>query len=268
MSKEWLWWLGEFGLAAVVAIVAGFVSRDVPISILYGLFVGTVFFVLRQQTRIASQHERQVSEMEDKALNLPTTLRHREDIDPVLKQVVLSSRDETLRLAKEVETGEVTIKPRPIAVLAMDCIKQAKPGDKVVALNYGGIWGTERGDVYRQTSFDLVDKGVDFTRIFVETTSATPEQKKHLREEMDRQKDYLHVRFIKESKLPPEARTNCAIVLNKYAFYAHIQSWLPRGTVVRRSMEGEELKLYTRRDEVEKATELAETVLKLSEEYK
>ena len=46
MSKEWLWWLGEFGLAAVVAVVAGFVTKDVPISILYGLFVGTVFFVL------------------------------------------------------------------------------------------------------------------------------------------------------------------------------------------------------------------------------
>ena len=263
MSKEWLWWLGEFGLAATVAVVAGFVTRDVPISILYGLFVGTVFFVLRQQTRIASQHERQVSEMEDKALNLPTTLRHREDIDPVLRQVVLSSRDETLRLAKEVETGEVTIKPRPIAVLAMDCIKQAKPGDKVVALNYGGIWGTERGDVYRQASFNLVDKGVDFTRIFVETTSATPEQKKHLREEMDRQKDYLHVRFIKESKLPPEARTNCVIIFNRYAIFAHFKA--PRGG---RTLEMDELKLYARRDEVEKATELAETVLKLSEEYK
>jgi hypothetical protein len=41
MSNEWRWWLGEFGLAATVAVVAGFVTRDVPISILYGLFVGT-----------------------------------------------------------------------------------------------------------------------------------------------------------------------------------------------------------------------------------
>jgi hypothetical protein len=268
MSKEWLWWLGEFGLAAIVAVVAGFVTKDVPISILYGLFVGTVFFVLRQQTRIASQHERQVSEMEDKALNLPTTIRHREDIDPFLKQLVRSSRDETLRLSKEVETGEVTLKTRPLSLIAMDCIKQARPGDKLITLNYGGIWGTERGDVYRQASFDVADKGVDFTRVFVESTSATPEQKKHLREEMDRQKDHLHVRFIKESRLPPEMRTNCVIVLNRYAFYATIKTWVPRGTVVGRSMEGEELKLFARRDEVEKATELAETVLKLSEEYK
>ena len=34
MGREWLWWLGEFGLAAVVAVVAGFITGDVPISIL------------------------------------------------------------------------------------------------------------------------------------------------------------------------------------------------------------------------------------------
>ena len=193
MSNEWRWWLGEFGLAAVVAVVAGFVTKDIPISILYGLFVGTVFFALRTHTRAASQLNRDVAELEDKALNLPTALTYREDIDPFLKQLVRSSRDETLRLAKEVETGEVTIKASPIALISMDCIKQAKPGDKVVAINYGGIWGSERGDVYRQASFDLVDKGVDITRVFVESTSATPEQKKHLREEMDRQKGRLNV---------------------------------------------------------------------------
>jgi len=268
MSKEWLWWLGEFGFAAVVAIVAGFVTRDIPISILYGLFVGTVFFVLREHRRVASQLNRDVAELEDKALNLPTTLRHREDIDPFLKQLVRSSRNETLRLAKEIETGEVTLKASPIALIAMDCIKQAKPGDKVVTLNYGGIWGGERGDVYRQASFDLTDKGVDITRVFVESTSATPEQKKHLREEVDRQKGHLHVRFIKESRLPAEARTNCVIILNKYAFYANIRTWMLRGTAIGRPAQSDELRLFTRRDEVEKATELAETILKLSEEYK
>ncbi len=268
MGKEWLWWLGEFGLAAIVAVVAGFVTRDVPISILYGLFVGTVFFILREHRRVASQLHQGVSEMKDEALNIPTALRHREEIPPFFRQVVLSYRDETLRLAKEVETGEVTIKPRPVALIAMDCIKQARPGDKVVTLNYGGIWGGERGDVYRQASFDLAEKGVDITRIFVESTSATPEQKKHLREEMDRQKDHLHVRFIKESKLPPEARTNCVIVLNKYAFYAHIPSWMPRGTTTGRTIQGDALTISYRRYEVEKATELAEIVLKLSEEYK
>ncbi len=154
MSKEWLWWLGEFGLAGIVAVVAGFVIRDIPISILYGLFVGTVFFVLREHRRVASQLNRDVAELEDKALNLPTALTYREDIDPFLKQLVRSSRDETLRLAKEVETGEVTLKTRPLSLIALDCIKQANPGDKVVTLNYGGIWGDERGDVYRQASLD------------------------------------------------------------------------------------------------------------------
>jgi len=70
MGREWLWWLGEFGLAATVAIVAGFVTGDVPISILYGLFVGTVFFVLREHRRVVSQHERLVNEMEDRAMTI------------------------------------------------------------------------------------------------------------------------------------------------------------------------------------------------------
>lgn len=266
MSKEWLWWLGEFGLAGVVAVVAGFLTRDLPISILYGLFVGTVFFVLREHKRVVSQHERQVSEMEDKALNLPTTLRHREDVDPFLKEVVRSSRDETLRLSKEAETGQVTLKARPIGRIALDCIKQARPGDKVVTINYGVIWGAERGDAYRQANFDLADKGVDITRVFVESTSATPEQKKQLIHEMDRQKEHLHVRFIKESRLPPEARTNCVIILDRYAFYGNFR--MPRGIAVGRSLQVDELRLFARRDHVKKATELAETVIKLSEEYK
>ena len=75
MGKEWLWWLGEFGLAAIVAVVAGFITGDVPISILYGLFVGTVFFALRTHSRIASQQERQASELEDKVLNLPVNFK-------------------------------------------------------------------------------------------------------------------------------------------------------------------------------------------------
>ena len=106
MSKEWLWWLGEFGLAAVVAVVAGFVTKDVSISILYGLFVGTVFFALRTHTRVASQLNRDVAELEDKALNLPTTIV-REDINPYLKQVILSERNDFVRMAKEVANGEL-----------------------------------------------------------------------------------------------------------------------------------------------------------------
>ena len=85
MGREWLWWLGEFGLAAaVVAVVAGFVTKDVPISVLYGLFAGTVFFILREHRRVGSQFERHVAELEDKALDLPATLRYKQDVDPYL----------------------------------------------------------------------------------------------------------------------------------------------------------------------------------------
>ena len=97
MSREWLWWLGEFGLAAVVAVVAGFATGDVPISILYGLFVGTVFFALREHRNVNAQQKRQVSEMEDKALNLPITLSKLEYANPIMKQLAHSAREEAIR---------------------------------------------------------------------------------------------------------------------------------------------------------------------------
>ena len=98
MNKEWLWWLGEFGLATVVALISGLVTKDIPVSVLYGLFVGTVFFVLREHRRVGSQFERHVAEMEDKALNLPTTLSQKEDVDPYLKQIFNSERNQLLRM--------------------------------------------------------------------------------------------------------------------------------------------------------------------------
>ncbi len=264
MSKEWLWWLGEFGLAAVVAVVAGFVTKDVPISILYGLFVGTVSFVLREHRRIVAQHERQVNEMEDKAMNFPVTLSHRGDVDPFLKRIIHSEKDELLRLAKEAEDGNLTVKARIIARLLPDYYKLARPGDKVLATNPGTGWGTPQWDIIRQINFDLADKGVDFTRIFIEPTATTPEDKKRLKQEMDRQKEKIKVRFIKESRLPPEAKQNSFFIYDRYFAYG-TYSKTP-GTSIRHLAE--EVTFCTRRDELEKAKEMAENLIRLSEEYK
>jgi len=264
MGKEWLWWLGEFGLAATVAVIAGFVTRDVPISILYGLFVGTVFFVLRQLTRITSRLDRQVSEMEDKALNLPITLSHLENVDPYLKHIIESERKEFLRLAREVIDGEITVKTRTSGQVIIDYMKLARPGDKIIATNSGAGWGTPAWEMYRQLNFELVERGADFTRIFIEPTMATPEDKKRLRQEMDRQKERLKVRFIKESKLPPGAMLNSVLIVDRY--YAYIILSKATGSGLRQAPD--EFKVFTRRDKLEKAKETMETLIKLSEEYK
>ena len=264
MSKEWLWWLGEFGLAAVVAVVAGFVTRDVPISILYGLFVGTVFFSLREHKRVVAQHERQVSEMKDEALNLPTTLSHREYADPFLRKIVQFEKDELLRLAKEAEDGKLTVKARIIARILPDYYKLARPGDKCLATNAWVGWGTPQWDVIRQTCFDLADNGIDVTRIFIEPTAATSEDKKHLKQEMERQKEKIKVRFIKESRVPQDVKPNSFLIYDRYFAYA-TYSKTP-GTSIRHLVE--ETTFCTRRDELERAKEMAETLIKLSEEYK
>ena len=264
MTREWLWWLGEFGLAATVAVVAGFVTRDVPISILYGLFVGTVFFALRTHTRAASQLNRDVAELENKALNLPITPRHLENVDPYLKHIIESERNEFLRLAREVIDGEVTVKTRTPIQVIFDYVKLARPGDKIIATNSGAGWGTPAWEMYRQLNFELAEKGVDYTRIFIELTMATLEDKKHLRQEMDRQKEHLKVRFIKESKLAPGAMLNSVLMVDRY--YGYIILSKPVGSGLRQVPD--EIKVFTRHDELEKAKDTMETLIKLSEEYK
>jgi hypothetical protein len=264
MGKEWLWWLGEFGLAATVAIVAGFVTRDVSISILYGLFVGTVFFVLRAHTRIASQQERQINEIEDKVLDLPVTPSHLEGVHPSFTRILQSERNELLRLAKEVTNGELTLRTRPLRDYVNSFYGLIAHGDKVVATNYGVGWGTPSQDVVRQINYELAESGVDFTRIFIESTTATPEDKKRLKQEMEREKVYLHVRFVKEAKLPLDMRKNMRLVYDKCVGYAIWSK--PVGSGIRQNIE--EITFYTRRDELEKAKEMAENLIKLSEEYK
>jgi hypothetical protein len=259
MGKEWLWWLGEFGLAATVAVVAGFITGDVPISILYGLFVGTVFFNLRQLTRITSRFDRQVSELEDRVLNLPVTLSKLEEASPFMKGLAHSARDEAIRYIRGAVDGEIVVKARNIVQSAIDIYKQAKPGDKVFATNYWSAYSMPQSDVHRRTMIDLAASGVEITRVFIEGDSFTDEEKKRQREEMDRQKEHIHVRFVKESLLPPEARGNSLLIYDKIVGYA---------SGARNAALVNDIRYYTRREELDKAKELAETIIRLSEEYK
>jgi len=259
MGKEWLWWIGEFGLAAIVAVIAGFVTRDVPISILYGLFVGTVFFALREHKSVVVQQKRQASELEDKVLNLPVTLSKLEEASPFMKGLAHSARDEAIRYIKGAVDGEIVVKARSMLQEAINMYKQAKPGDKIFSTNYWSGFSTPQSDVYRRTMIDLVASGVDITRVFIEGDTFTDEEKKRQREEMERLKDHIHVRFVKESLLPPEARKNMGLIGER--IYAY-------GSNASRGWLFDEVRIFTRRDEVEKGMAIAETIIKLSEEYK
>lgn len=264
MGKEWLWWLGEFGLAAVVAVVAGFVTKDVPISILYGLFTGTVFFILREHRRVSTRLEQHVDELEDKTLNLPTTASHLEDIDPYFKQILRSERNDLLRMAREATNGEIVVHSRPVTQILFDYWKLIRPGDRVIAVNTGVGWGTPQHEILRQLNFDLVDKGADITRIFVEPNHATPEDKKRIKEEMEKQKCRIKIRYIKESQLPPDAVKNSGLIVDR--FYGYTIYSKAVGSGLKQLLD--EVYFCTRRDVLEKAKDMAESIIKLSEEYK
>jgi len=167
-------------------------------------------------------------------------------------------------LAKEAADGEIVLRARHIAQVVADFHKLARPGDRIVATNSGVGWGTPQWDIIRQMNFELADKGVDFTRIFIEPTAATPEDKKRLKQEMDRQKERLKVRFVKESRLPPEMIKNMALIVDRYFGCGTYSKAV--GSGLRQIVD--ELRIYTRRDELEKAKEMAEAVIRLSEEYK
>jgi len=259
MSKEWLWWLGEFGLAATVAVVAGFITGDIPISILYGLFVGTVFFALREHRSVVAQQKQQVAEMEDKVLSLPVTLSKLGEASPFMKRLAHSVRDEAIRYIKGAVDGEIIVNARSVMQIGIEIYKQAKPGEKIFSTNYWSGYSIPQSDIYRRTMFELAASGVDVTRVFIEGDTFTEEEKERQREEMERQKDHLHVRFVKEYQLPPEARRNILMILDRIVGYASSAS---KGILL------DEFRLITRREELDKAKELAETIIKLSEEYK
>jgi len=200
-------------------------------------------------------------------LNIPApipALRFKKDVDPYLQQLVRSYKGETLQLAKEANEGEVIVKARPLASIAMELVKLARPGDTIFATNYGVLFDSPQGNIVRQLFFDRVAEGVHVTRVFIEGLTATHDDKKRLREEMDRQKEHLHVRFVKESQLPPEARNNSLILFGRYAAYANYVklSGASKGQLV------DEIKINTRPDALAKAKELADAIIKLSEEYK
>jgi len=167
-------------------------------------------------------------------------------------------------LAKEAEDGKLTVKARILARFLPEYFKLVRPGDKVVATNAWVGWGTPQWDVIRQVNFDLADKGVDMTRIFIEPAGATPEDKKHLKQEMDRQKEKIKIRFIKESRVPPDVKVNSILVYDRYFAYG-TYSKTP-GTSIKHVLE--DTTFCTRRDELEKAQEMAEALIKLSEEYR
>lgn len=264
MSKEWLWWLGEFGLAAVVAVVAGIATRDIPISILYGLFAGTVFFILREHKRVSTRLEQHVDELEDKTLNLPTTASHLEGIEPYFKQILRSERNDLLRMAREATNREIVVHSRPVTKILFDWWKMVRPGDRVIAVNTGVGWGTPQHELLRQLNFDLVGNGADITRIFIEPAEATIEDKERLIQEMDKQKGRIKVRYIKESQCPPDTVKSTGLIVDKiYGITTYSKAV---GSGIKQLLD--EVYFSTHRDVLDKAKDTAENLIKLSEEYK
>jgi hypothetical protein len=176
-----------------------------------------------------------------------------------MRRFAHSARDEAIRCIKGAVDGEFAVKARSILQEAIDVYKQAKPGDKIFNTNYWSGYPTPQSDLYRRTIFDLAASGVDITRVFIEGDSFTDDEKKRQRDEMDRLKDRIHVRFVTESLLTPEARVNFLFIYDKIVGYA----------ISARNLNlVNDIQFYTRREELDKAKELAETVIRLSEEYK
>jgi hypothetical protein len=262
MGKEWRWWLGEFGTATAVGIISSIFTKDIPISILCGLVVGTVFFILRENKRLTDGLNQGIAEWEDKALELSTVLGYLQNLDPYFKKQVLAKKDELLRLAKDAKDGEITFRPRSIQQIAIDILRQAKPGEKIFATSYinpEAFWCTPEGELYRQACFDLASQGVEITRIFIESSHATERDKQCVMDEVRLQRDHKNVKLRKtlESRLPPEARKDILLIPGRYLVYLGIGT----GDIL------EELRICTATEELEKAKSLVDNLLQLSQEY-
>ena len=232
MSKEWLWWLGEFGLAAVVAVVAGIVTKDVPISILYGLFVGTVFFTTREHIRVVSKHERQIVDMENKLLGV-SQLNYLENYPSFFQKIVTREKKDLQDLAEDIAKGEINLTAHTLSEYIEDFSRLPKRGDKVFAVSDGAGWGLRHWDRVRENNKKLwEEKKVRVTRIFIWSNKPTPEEVKLLNKEIEEQKKAeIIVRNIYARELPPrcDLTHNFNLIVGKYLGMAWFGELGPTG---------------------------------------
>lgn len=256
---RWLYGLIATGAAAIVGGISYRVAQTVQLTVVYSLLTWVIAFALGETTRVSSRLEKKVAEWELKVLNLQYLMPYLDRADPYVRDQVRALLDALHDLVRTATKGEMVLKPHSAQRDCIDLLKRVQ-SENVFATSYidpKSFWCTPEGALYRQQCFNLVQRGIEITRVFIEPTRADDGQKQCIKDEILKQKtNGVRVRRVLESALPEGCRKDFILIPDKYVGYLGVG----KADVV------EQLTVCFSKKELNKAKQLAEEILTFSVE--
>lgn len=256
-------WLHVFIPIASAAAITGIsygLTESIPLTVIYGVLAGVVAYAITETTSMCSKLEKKINEWELKVLNLQHFMPYLEQTNPYVRDQVDSSLRKLRELVEVAIKGEVVLRAHSIQRDAINLLDRVQSGD-VFATSYVNLklfWHTYEGDLYGQKCFELVQRGVKVTRVFIRPAQADDEEWQCTEDEIAKQKaNGVRVKVVLESSLQPECRQDFLLIPDEYVAYLDIGA---RGDVIK------QLRVCFSEEELKTAKELAREIEKFSTE--
>ena len=258
---KWLHVLIPIASAAVISVVSYELTESIPLTVIYSTLSGIISYAIIETKAMCSELEKKINEWEVKVLNLQHLMPYLQQTHPYVREQIESSLRRLRKLVDDVALKEeVILKAHSIPRDVTYLLDRVKSGD-VFATSYvkpALFWDTPEGDLYGQKCFELVQRGVKFTRVFIKPARVDEEEWQCTMDEITKQKaNGVRVRIVLESSLPPDSKQDFLLISDEYVAYLHIGA---RGDVL------EQLRVCFSKDELKTAKEMAQEIEKLSTE--
>ena len=220
---RWLHFLIPTMSSAIIGVVSYALTESVPLTVVYGLLAGVIAFTLTETTSICAKLEKKINEWELKVLNLQHLMPYLQQANPYVREQVESSLRELRKIVETAIQGEVVLKEvHSIQRDYINLLDRVQSGDVFAAsyVNPALFWCTPEGDLYRQKCFELVQRGVKVTRVFIRPAGADNEEWQCTEHEIAKQKaNGVRVKVVLESSLPPECKQDFLLIRGEYVAY-------------------------------------------------
>ena len=259
---KWLHILIPIASAGVITAVSYTLTDSIPLTVLYGTLSGIISYTITETKSMCSKLENKINEWEVKVLNLQHIMPYIEQTHPYVRDQIESSLRNLRKLADDVAVkNEVVLQAHSIQRDITHLLDQVKSGD-VFASSYlkpSLFWDTPEGDLYGQKCFELVQRGVKFTRIFIKPARVDDEEWQGTVREIERQRaNGVRVKIALESSLPPDSRKDFLLIPDEYVSYAHMGA---RGDLL------EQVRVCFSEEELKTAKGMAQEIERFSTEF-
>jgi len=264
------YYIGEVLTGIFVGLLAHWANLDLPISALLGFMSGALFFLLRGYFLILSQASTLVnlaSRGMDTALQeslrcIETLARTRVKQltrDSFLRDELSSAVKRFSSLIEQVCQGKMVFESEAIQRPLVRLLQRTQKGDKIFAtslIKTAMFWRNPQGDRYRQVNFEVANRGVNITRVFIERAGADKKEREWINEEIKKQMGHANItlKSVNARDLTEIARRDMLLVEGKYVVYLDIGT----GEALNK------LEVYTDIADLQRAQEIVEEIERTS----